>query len=215
MPQWFMPALSVQSMFRKLTLTPPLHHDEEAGYRIIIRGWQAVNVRKAAGSRLTDVVSECQQWPKCTRRLSGRFLMPTSHPERPRRIGEWRHLAGPSANLDEIRPERASSPGTTIELPSSLWETAMKTEQTRAAWNKGKLVGQKPPLRPKDVWAIRIYLQNAHAVRDHPCSTLQSTANCVVVILSVCESVMSRMAIRSSRGRKSFSERHNAQSNLN
>jgi integrase len=30
----------------------------------------------------------------------------------------------------------------------------------------GKLVGQKPPLKPKDVWAIRIYLQNAHAVRD-------------------------------------------------
>src|SRR5579864_2126846 len=42
----------------------------------------------------------------------------------------------------------------------------MKTEQTREAWNKGKLVGQKPPLRPKDVWAIRIQLQNAHAVRE-------------------------------------------------
>ncbi|MBB5448072.1 MULTISPECIES: tyrosine-type recombinase/integrase [unclassified Paraburkholderia] len=42
----------------------------------------------------------------------------------------------------------------------------MKTEQSRQAWNKGKLVGQKPPLRPKDVWAIRIHLQNAHAVRD-------------------------------------------------
>ena len=36
----------------------------------------------------------------------------------------------------------------------------------REAWNKGKLVGQKPPLKPKDIWAIRIYLQNAHAVRD-------------------------------------------------
>ncbi|MGF6595309.1 hypothetical protein P3T23_000016 [Paraburkholderia sp. GAS448] len=42
----------------------------------------------------------------------------------------------------------------------------MKTEQTRAAWNKGKLVGQKPPLRPRDVWAIRSHLQNAHVVRD-------------------------------------------------
>jgi integrase len=42
----------------------------------------------------------------------------------------------------------------------------MKTELSRKAWNKGKLVGQKPPLRPKDVWAIRIHLQNAHAVRD-------------------------------------------------
>lgn len=33
-------------------------------------------------------------------------------------------------------------------------------------WNKGKLVGQKPPLKPKDIWAIRIQLQNAHQVRD-------------------------------------------------
>ena len=36
----------------------------------------------------------------------------------------------------------------------------------REAWNKVKLVGQKPPLQRKDIWAIRIYLQNAHAVRD-------------------------------------------------
>jgi len=42
----------------------------------------------------------------------------------------------------------------------------MKTEQTREVWNKGKLVGQKPPLRLKDVWAIRIHLQNIHAVCD-------------------------------------------------
>ena len=62
--------------------------------------------------------------------------------------------------------KRASRSDITIELPSSLWESVMKTEQTRAAWNKGKLVGQKPPLKLKDVWAIRIYLQNAHAVRD-------------------------------------------------
>ena len=27
----------------------------------------------------------------------------------------------------------------------------------RMAWNKGKLVGQKPPFKPKDIWAIRIY----------------------------------------------------------
>lgn len=35
----------------------------------------------------------------------------------------------------------------------------------REAWNKGKLVGQKAPLKPKDIWAIRIHLQNEHAVR--------------------------------------------------
>lgn len=42
----------------------------------------------------------------------------------------------------------------------------MEVTAKRTAWNKGKLIGQKPPLKPKDIWAIRIHLQNAHAVRD-------------------------------------------------
>ena len=42
----------------------------------------------------------------------------------------------------------------------------MESDQHREPWNKGKLVGQKPPLKPKGIWAIRIYLQNAHQVRD-------------------------------------------------
>ena len=28
----------------------------------------------------------------------------------------------------------------------------------RTPWNKGKLIGAKPPLRPKHVWAIRTRL---------------------------------------------------------
>ena len=42
----------------------------------------------------------------------------------------------------------------------------METNQIHEPWNKGKLVGQKPPLKPKDIWAIRIYLQNDHQLRD-------------------------------------------------
>lgn len=42
----------------------------------------------------------------------------------------------------------------------------MESTQKREAWNKGKLIGQKPPLKPKDIWAIRIHLQNRYAVRD-------------------------------------------------
>jgi hypothetical protein len=42
----------------------------------------------------------------------------------------------------------------------------MESTQHRDAWNKGKLVGQKPPRSPKDIWAIRIHLQSAHEVRD-------------------------------------------------
>ena len=29
----------------------------------------------------------------------------------------------------------------------------------REPWNKGRLIGQKRPLRPKDVWTIRVRLQ--------------------------------------------------------
>ena len=36
----------------------------------------------------------------------------------------------------------------------------------RVAWNKGKLVGQKAPLKLKDVWAIRIRLQIEKRVRE-------------------------------------------------
>ena len=35
----------------------------------------------------------------------------------------------------------------------------MSSEPRREPWNKGKLIGQKPPLRPKHVWSIRTRLQ--------------------------------------------------------
>ena len=33
-------------------------------------------------------------------------------------------------------------------------------------WNKGKLLGAKPPLQTKQVWAIRTKLQVEHRLRD-------------------------------------------------
>jgi hypothetical protein len=38
--------------------------------------------------------------------------------------------------------------------------------QSRGPWNKGKLVGQKAPLKLKEIWAIRIRLQIAGRIRD-------------------------------------------------
>jgi integrase len=38
--------------------------------------------------------------------------------------------------------------------------------QDHAPWNKGKLVGQKPPLKLREIWAIQIRLQIADRVRD-------------------------------------------------
>src|SRR5580704_2434534 len=36
----------------------------------------------------------------------------------------------------------------------------------RTPWNKGRLVDQKRPLKPKDVWAIRVRLQLEQRKRD-------------------------------------------------
>ena len=35
----------------------------------------------------------------------------------------------------------------------------MAVIEKREAWNKGKPIGQKPPLKPKNIWAIRIHPQ--------------------------------------------------------
>ena len=40
------------------------------------------------------------------------------------------------------------------------------TPPARTPWNKGKLVGQKPALKLKEIWAIRIRLQITNRVRD-------------------------------------------------
>jgi integrase len=44
-------------------------------------------------------------------------------------------------------------------------EASPKT-QHREPWNKGKLIGAKPPLRPKHVWSIRTRLQVEGQTRD-------------------------------------------------
>ena len=43
---------------------------------------------------------------------------------------------------------------------------AMRATPRREPWNKGKLVGQKAPLKPKDIWAIRVRLQMHERSRE-------------------------------------------------
>ena len=40
------------------------------------------------------------------------------------------------------------------------------TQRKREPWNKGKITGQKPPLKLKEIWAIRIHLQMAGRLRE-------------------------------------------------
>lgn len=42
----------------------------------------------------------------------------------------------------------------------------MNTSHSREPWNKGKLIGQKSPLKLKDIWAIRFHLQQGRCIRD-------------------------------------------------
>jgi len=66
----------------------------------------------------------------------------------------------------------------------------MESTQCREPWNKGRLVGQKPPLKPKDIWAIRIRLQDKSWVRDLAIFILavdSKLRGCDLVNLRVCE----------------------------
>ena len=38
--------------------------------------------------------------------------------------------------------------------------------QSHEPWNKGKLIGQKAPLKLKEIWAIRVRLELSHRIRD-------------------------------------------------
>jgi integrase len=58
----------------------------------------------------------------------------------------------------------------------------------REPWNKGKLIGQKPPLRPKHVWSIRTRLQMRDGRETWQRSIWQSTSKqrgCDIVALRV------------------------------
>jgi len=55
------------------------------------------------------------------------------------------------------------------QLRRMIMETraqAMSSMPRREPWNKDKLIGQKPPLRPKHVWSIRTRLQMEGRTRD-------------------------------------------------
>lgn len=57
-------------------------------------------------------------------------------------------------------------------------------------WNNGRFVGQKAPLKLKEIWAIRIQLQLAGKVRDLALFNLaidSKLRGCDLISLHVCE----------------------------
>lgn len=47
-----------------------------------------------------------------------------------------------------------------------LNQTTTTIVGNRAPWNKGRLIGQKPPLKLKEIWALRVRLQLGKQLRD-------------------------------------------------
>ena len=64
------------------------------------------------------------------------------------------------------------------------------TTRPRISWNKGKLIGQKAPLKLKEIYAIRIRLQLDHRIRELALFNLaldSKLRGCDLVKLRVCD----------------------------
>lgn len=75
------------------------------------------------------------------------------------------------------------------DLNTTIVPNEPAAKPARVPWNKGKLVGAKPPLRPSHVWSIRTKLQIEARRGTSPCSIWQSTASCVAVTSSLSASI--------------------------
>jgi hypothetical protein len=71
-------------------------------------------------------------------------------------------------------------------------EACLLRSPTRTPWNKGKLIGAKPPLRPKHVWSIRtrLMVEGRTLCRSGPeaviIATQQSQRESLPIISSGC-----------------------------
>ena len=61
-------------------------------------------------------------------------------------------------------------------------DAIVNTRHSRAACNMGKLTGQKPPLKLKETWTIRIRLQLAKEVRGMAMFNLAIEVSCAAAI---------------------------------
>src|SRR3712207_7011173 len=71
--------------------------------------------------------------------------------------------------------------------------------RSRQPWNRGRLLGQKPPLKLREVWAIRIRLQIAERVRDLALFNLaidSKLRGCDLVALRVDDVLLDRKSTR-------------------
>ncbi len=85
----------------------------------------------------------------------------------------------------------------------------------RVPWNKGKVTGAKPPLRPKHVWSIRTKLQIEGRARDIAMFNLAIDSKLRGVTWSRSRSKMSLRADTRRTAQRSDRKRPDGQSDLN
>ena len=75
-------------------------------------------------------------------------------------------------------------------METNVNSETLTTRVPRGSWNKGKLIGQKAPLKLKEIYAIRTRLQLAHQVRELALFNLaidSKLRGCDLVKLRVCD----------------------------
>lgn len=75
----------------------------------------------------------------------------------------------------------------------------------RTAWNTGRLIGPKPPHKPKDIWAVRAQLRHQHRIRDLALFNLaidSKLRGCDLVHLRVADIVLAGSVRPSRRARQ-------------
>jgi hypothetical protein len=90
-------------------------------------------------------------------------------------------------------------------------EISTPTVSEHKPWNKGKLIGAKPPLRPKHVWSIRTKLQVEGRIRDLAMFNLaidSKLRGCDVVALKVEDIPASRPSLGITEGPRSAKSSH-------
>ena len=89
-------------------------------------------------------------------------------PKRPSAVGRARQVGLPGTNVGRGAESRRSDRVSRCQSAGAAEGVvgSMEAIMQNAPWNKGRLTGQKRPLKPKDVWAIRVRLQLKRRAHD-------------------------------------------------
>jgi hypothetical protein len=80
----------------------------------------------------------------------------------------WEGMPRPVVRIDYLARQSVGAEGGVVGSTGATMDSEMQPSlwPANVPWNKGRFTGQKRPLKPKDVWAIRIRLQLEHRKRD-------------------------------------------------